>query len=252
MFQLGEWNQVFVPGNRDWFKELKENSPLELVTSGRWGGNVVKAKDKGAVPLFRTTSCYQNKNQLFSPVHFDLLSSLDVPGAKDFNTGLVEVYNNSYRSMKFHTDQSLDLAKGTVICVCTFYSTGFQCENRKLTIKNKTTGQVQTIPLLHNSAVWFDEETNRHHVHQITLHDTETKENIECLLVTLRTSKTKLDFHSGVPVFLQTGKELTLATKEEQNQMYQWKGLENKQTSFEYPDDVSFTLNSGDLLSPFS
>lgn len=219
---------------------------LEPMGRGRHVGILVDAQH-GLVPLVRTTLQCTRPASLFTPDMCALVEAVQskVPGAA-FNNAMVETYTDEYRTMKYHTDQALDLADDSYICLYSAYNNPRTQSLRYLETRNKKTGQVKRIDLTHGSCILFSTRTNQDHVHRIGLvsgcGDT-------WLGVTLRLSKTRVSYDLGVPhIHLPVRRALRLANDEEKAQWRKWKAQENKTVDFHYPPDVDFTLSPGDLL----
>ena len=164
----------------------------------------------------------------------------------DFNNGMIEIYNVDYKDMAFHTDQSLDLDH--YICIFSCYSNPNTQNLRKLITKNKSDGNENTIVLNNNSIVVFSVDTNSMFRHKIVLPKTSVKENVKWLGITFRRSKTFIHFVNELPFFIcEKQIQLTLATQDEKVIYYKYKGLENSDIDFIYPQ-LTYTISVGDLI----
>lgn len=211
---------------------------FEQVCKGRQGA--VLASDGS---LVRTTTCYKQPPQPMLPFHQRLAQQIQQAWQLPcgFNNALVELYDDSYKKMSFHTDQAQDLATASYIAIFSSYSNGVA--SRKLVVKHKLTGQETTLLMQHNSVILFSLDTNRQHLHKILL---QQPSGAQWLGITLRLAKTFIEFNQGVPYFAGTHQQLKLATEEERRQLYRYKSLENKEINFEYPE-LYYTLSEGDL-----
>lgn len=214
---------------KDMYIKLKDSIIFENITKGRLGA--VLLYDKCIV---RTTTKYNNPPQLFNNLTEQILTEIyKVTNTNyNFNNALVEVYDNSYKNMKFHTDQTLDLEKNTCICIYTLYEDILK-PNRKLVTKNKETGLIQEFVLEHNTCIIFSLQTNALHTHKIIKFG---NENNNWLGITFRVAK-KHDL------------KLRLANKDEENEFFKIRSLENKKIEFEYPE-IDYTISMSDLLDP--
>lgn len=219
--------QLDVPS---YFSQLSND--FEFVTKGRSGAIVVSPNTRGT-PIVRSTTIYTQPPALFSGIHNIIISKIQQTVPVEFNNAMVEVYDNSYRTMKFHSDLSLDLVEGSYIGIFSCYSD--MHSNRKLVICNKTTKEQTTLPLEHNSVILFSTETNRNYLHKIIC---DTYSTNKWLGVTFRLSKT---------YYPETS--LTLATEEEKKAFYKLRSQENKLVNFTYPQ-IMYTISPSDLMTP--
>lgn len=221
---------------------------FEQITKGRLGANVIKCKSADHVPIIRTTTPYQQPAQIINANYTDLLRRLhdSFNHAKDFNNAMVEVYDNSYRNMKFHTDQAQDMDPKSYICLFSCYDDPNTNNLRRLVVKSKLYDDEFSVILEHNSAVFFSVENNDKFVHKIVLNNSNGVPT-KWLGVTLRASKTYVTFKDGVP-YLDT-QPLRMAKGDEVNQVRHCKRVENTTIGSKYPE-LDFTLSPGDLLPP--
>lgn len=231
------------------FQQLTENVVFEQIVKGRLCANIVT--NTNIVPIVRTTTIYANSAKQFQPHHFSLVESIkQVIGndGTDFNNAMVEIYDNDYKTMRYHTDQAIDLADDSIICLFTCYENPPEKEDiRELLTNNKTTHEKQTFPLLNNSIITFSKQTNSQHVHKIHLDMVKTTNR--WLGITFRKSKTFVHFVDEIPYFYGTKEQLTLANQEQRREFIRCKSLENKTTDFDW-NTVSFcfTMSPHDLL----
>ena len=61
------------------------------------------------IPIVRTTTMYKNAASTFLPILDDIIKKITSGDNLKFNNALIEISDNNYRSMTFHSDQSLDL-----------------------------------------------------------------------------------------------------------------------------------------------
>jgi hypothetical protein len=233
------------------FDSIKCSAQLEPLGPGRLGVVVTDAKDN-IVPLVRTTTKFA-QNQPMTDLHHRLIKNVhDVSGEAvlNWNNALLEVYNDTYRTMKFHTDQSLDLVKPSLIGLCSFYNTPEPTHKRVLRVKNKRTEKVVDIVLEHQSVVLFSTDANANHVHQIICqHSTEPLRftDEEWLGLTFRQSGTFVFFQNNQPHIMNNNRLLTLTTPEEARSFYYYKKLENQMVDYQYPL-IHYTISPADML----
>jgi hypothetical protein len=144
---------------------------------GRSGANFLADEDS----IVRTTTSFTLPNQLISPLHTQIMRAVcdSFPEQHDlkFNNILIEEYDDRYRTMSYHSDQSLDLVDSSFIAIYSCYRhQGNQQQHHKnpsrsLFIKDKEArGSAKPIilPLFHNSAVLFSTSTNASYLHLTT------------------------------------------------------------------------------------
>jgi hypothetical protein len=246
---------------RNLFDELSKSCIFEDITKGRQGANLVDVKNN-LIPIIRTTTNYNNPNQQFLPIHYDIIKKIkdEIEGV-ELNNALIEIYNGQYRKMKFHSDQALDLTDNSYICVFSCYKNKNENENKNknknknenknenkdnriLKIKNKTTKECSDISLDHNSVVVFSTEINKQYVHKIVL---DANSDNEWLGITFRLSKTFISFSNEIPYFYQSNNMLRLAESDDEIRGFtQSKGHENSIVGYE-PLKIYYTISVGDM-----
>ena len=136
--------------NEDIFNELSSNIIFEHVTNGRLGAILISNENK-TKNIVRTTTNYNNPVQYFLPIHYNIIKCIqkEIPFDIQFNNAMIEIYDNTYTKMKYHTDQYLDLDDNSYICIysCYQYPTKYP---RKLVIKEKNQQCIQEILLQNN------------------------------------------------------------------------------------------------------
>jgi hypothetical protein len=229
------------------FDELANSVIWNNVTNGRKGAILVDCKD-GILPIVRTTTIYNKPVQSFSPIHYKIINSIKNNFSKnvEFNNGLIEIYDRNYRSMKFHSDQSLDLVKDSYIGIFSCYDCDKQFDIRTLKIQEKATGNSFEIKLEPNSVVLFSYETNYKYLHKIIL-ESNTNNN-KWLGITFRLSNTFIKFIDGKPIINSNNKELILANYEQKKEFYEQRSKENNSIEFEYPE-INYTISPSDLMN---
>lgn len=231
------------------FAELANSADFENVAKGRLGANLVN-QQANVIPLVRTTTNYTKPNQKFLSIHLDIIAEIKASRPNDnleFNNALIEIYNNQYCKMGFHTDQALDLQDDSSICLYTCYNNPSTRHLRKLSVKNKITGQSFDVVLEHNSIVVFTVDDNRRHQHKIILDSINPPANDIWLGITFRQSKTFITFENNIPMFNPLGPILSLANQAQRKEFYKLKGIENTTVNYTNPI-ISYTLSQGDLI----
>ena len=105
------------------YDELEKSCVFEQIGKGRKVAILVDASSN-SIPIVRTTTKYESPAQKFSQIHLNLIEKIRLVSAipeLKFNNALIEIYDNSYFKMGFHSDQALDLEKNTFICLFTCY-----------------------------------------------------------------------------------------------------------------------------------
>ncbi len=241
------------------FDELQNATIYEPVINGRSGAIIVKLSNEN-IPLVRTTTVYQNPAQEFKPIHDNIIQKIQNVAVVNndniqFNNALVEIYNNKYTKMAYHTDQTLDLSDNSYICLFTCYNTLNQMDKtnfRYLCIKNKKTNEETEILLEHNTAILFTTETNKKFLHKIICKNTNINNNCldqKWLGITFRLSKTYIKFINELAYFANGNKQplLTFATDDEKKLFYIYKNLENSEINYCYLP-ITFTISKSDLM----
>lgn len=228
------------------FSDLVSMIEFENIAKGRRGAVLVDVKND-RIPLVRTTTKYTKPPQKFKPIHYDIMrkiretSTLD---KLDFNNALIEMYDNTYSNMGFHSDQALDLADNSYIAIYSCYET--RMNYRKLVIKNKSIEESSEVILDDNSVILFSLSTNQQYLHKIILDDNNV-DNV-WLGITFRLSKTFIYHIDNVPYFDHTNAVLKFVNEEERKIFYKLRNEENKNTDFKYPE-VTYTISISDLLA---
>jgi hypothetical protein len=239
----------------DWFTRIGAEVEFECSASaGREGAIVVAMPATGAVPLVRSMTAYDSPAQVMGPA-LQHLTAIVAPmlgaAASAFNNVMVERYQSPYRTMGPHTDQALDLADASWICIFTCYNKPDTEDVRTLVCTDKATGDRADIPLRHNSCVAFSVEENRRMRHQIVARG-KPDPHTTWLGVTMRTSKRALVFADGRP-YLHEGVPLVLADESQRRAAFALRRRENLEREFEYAHNaVHFTVSPSDLMAPRS
>lgn len=209
-------------------------------------GAILVAKENEQIPIVRTTTAYKNSLQEFTPAYRDLMSKIQktfIPSNESsvsaFNNAMVEIYEPSYTKMKFHSDQALDLAPDSHICIFSCYEDENEPNPRRLITKNKESGDVTEIPMLHDSCIIFSTSTNQRFLHKIV--GGSTASTSRWLGITLRVSKTFVYEKDNESHFVHNNSRLTIANETERKQFFEHKALENKKIQYEYPE-ISYKI----------
>jgi hypothetical protein len=245
------------------FVNLSNSVRFEDITNGRKGANIVDVKDNELIPLVRTTTIYKQPCQTFSNIHYELVNkikSITNNYSMNLNNALVEIYNNNYTTMGYHSDQALDLEEDSYICLYSVYNEVEKDKQlvRYLKIQNKLTNEEQEITLEHNSIVIFSTNINKQFLHKILLKNTNNiKSNKQWLGITFRCSKTFIKFINEIPYFVNNINtnnntniiihQLYLANEVEKKEFFKLRGLENRLIEFKYPT-IYFTINPSELI----
>jgi len=239
----------------DMFNLLSASVEFEDVCKDRKGAILVDVQDD-LVPIVRTTTVYVKPAQTFLPIHLELVNNIrsvsNVYGLQ-LNNAMIEIYDNSYRTMKFHSDQALDLTDDSYICVFSCYDSsydnGLTPDMRKLQIKQKVSGELSEIVMEHNSVIIFSTDTNKKYLHRIVPISTVKSSDQSCrwLGVTLRLSKTLIRFVNEIPYFSTTSKILRLNT--DKREFMKQKGVENSNSGYDCVD-IDYTISISDTMLP--
>ncbi|KAF3909576.1 hypothetical protein AA313_de0205610 [Arthrobotrys entomopaga] len=206
-------------------------------------------------PIVRTTTAYQTPSQPFSPLHETIISTIrqksGIPNLT-LNHAMMEIYDSKYTTMGFHTDQALDLASDSYICLFSTYEHGADDHPRVLVVKNKENGEESVVELAHHSVVIFSTEANRTHVHKIEGRGLPSGYGNRWMGVTFRLAKSYVRVVDGVSVLFSEGGvevgELTVATEGERREFFGMKAVENREgVGFEWPV-VKYTISPSDML----
>lgn len=255
--------QFLLPLKTNLFDELVTSVAFETVGKGRLGNHLVKLSDLG-IPLVRTTTKYTIPPHDFSAIHNIILESIqDTVQTTDeilidevsFNNALIEVYDASYKKMKYHSDQCLDIDTSSYIALFSCYEHPNDVSEhvlRKLKVRDKITNKEFEFVLENNSVILFSVATNAKFQHKIVLEQVSGKKPVASenrwLGITFRTSKTFIQFKDDKPYFLN-GELLQLADETQQRSFYITRGEENKSMDFKYPE-INYTLSEADLMFP--
>jgi hypothetical protein len=255
--------KILLPLEKEVFTTLSHSAEFEDVAKGRKGNHLVDPGAQG-VPIVRTTTRYEKAPNTFAGIHQAISEAIrqDVRHRQiledtslKFNNALIEIYDDRYSKMKYHSDQALDLEANSCIALFSCYERPSDLTEkplRKLKIQNKVTFEEFEFTLENNSVILFSLATNSRFQHKIVLEAPTgfqpTEGGNRWLGITFRQSKTWIQFKNQRGYF-PNGELLTLADPEQAREFYQLRGQENDALEFEYPD-ISYTLSTGDMLEP--
>ena len=212
--------------------------------------------DHIGLPIVRTTTSYEMPPQFFEQIHRDIAKDIIETSALpmqniSFNNAMMERYTTAYRTMKFHTDHTLDLAQNSYIALYSCYNMSDDSNQlRKLVIRDKVSQETSEITMHNNSVILFSTDSNQQHQHKIVLVDPKkgVKKESEWIGITFRLSKTWLYKIDGKFCF-ENGKPIYFASDEQIREFRRMKSEENELTDFSYPQ-IDFTISRSDLLAP--
>eukprot|EP01038_Epipyxis_sp_PR26KG_P013489 gene13489-18099_t len=240
------------------FELLEETLEFEDIAHGRKGANIVMCEDHNmSIPIVRTTTIYSKPKQRMQFIHLNLIEKIRTQiGDANFNNALVEIYDPNYRTMRYHSDQALDLNPDSYICLFSCYENGYNNNDdlRTLTVKRKKVKDIDIqqqdylpdeIILDHNSIVVFSVEDNARFIHKISLKNNKSKSR--WLGITFRLSKTFVRFENNIPFFVSDGKQLTIANITERNHFLKCRGEENFNVGYIYPE-MYYSLSIDDMI----
>lgn len=245
------------------FDNLSQSVDFEEVGKGRKGNHLVDTV-RGSIPLVRTTTQYTKPAHVFSTIHHMILEKVcaevnnnaEIPSIPlVFNNALIEIYNQEYIKMGYHSDQALDLVNDSYIALFSCYEDPHDLPTsalRKLKVKRKNSEEEFELSLENNSVILFALDTNQQFQHKIVWEPTKGTKAVSpknrWLGITFRRSKTFIRFEEGKPYF-ENGTLLTLATDEQAREFFTLRGQENHSINFVYPD-IAYTLSVADTMAP--
>lgn len=206
---------------------------FENIAKGRKGAIVVDPNNDD-IPIVRSTTSYKLKPELFNENHKHLIHQIKKIKNIELNNAMIECYDNTYKTMGYHSDQELDLADNSYICIYT--ASG----NRQLKIKSKETNVETEVHMKPNTLIIFDLNFNRKHLHKIELGNF----NDKWIGITLRKSKTYIRYIDEIAYFVETGEIVEVANDIQKKEYYKLRSLENKLIEFKWPH---ITYNIGSL-----
>ena len=244
------FQRVLLPLQVNLFDALVQSVHWENRPKGVKIAVISRIDADGHIPIVRTTSKYDMPAQHFSPIHKEIAQHIKtVSGINglQLNHATCEIYDYQYRTMKYHTDQALDIAPSSYICLFSCYDDEREAHLRYLKIKSKETNEESVIELSHNSCVLFSDAVNQAHVHKIEALGSGSTAGGRWMGLTFRQSKTFVEFTDGVPRLVGKDVELRMASEEQQRKFYRLKGMENSSMDHTYPD-IEYTISKSDLM----
>jgi hypothetical protein len=236
------------------YNTLEQSFKFSTIGKGRRAANLVELNGNFEIPIVRTTTVYEQPAEKFNNILYKILDKIkEIHQNLKFNNALIEIYEEAYNSMRFHSDQALDLEPNSYICIFSCYKSLNNL--RKLVVKNKFQNKIVDEILLDDSSiVLFSLDTNSTHLHQIKNVENEMNNTIEeknnWLGITFRLSKTFVKFdetNMKIPMLIRSNKPLRLANEEEKKEFYRMRKNENNQIKFEYPE-LDYTISISDCL----
>ena len=251
--------KTILPLETNLFESLSKEIVFETLGKGRVGNHIVKYMD--AIPIVRTTTKFTILSHYFTVPHLNILNQINKILEQEnqpktaFNCGLIEIYDENYTKMSYHSDLSLDLKTDSYIGLFSCYKHPEKLTDttiRILRIKDKSTEEEFDITLTHNSLVLFSLETNAKYSHKIIL-ENPNREALKLtdnkwLGITFRTSKTFVKFNNDTPYF-EDNTIMELANETQEKEFYKQRGEENRSLNFTYPK-IKYTLSKADLIVP--
>ncbi|EPS45655.1 hypothetical protein H072_345 [Dactylellina haptotyla CBS 200.50] len=214
---------------------------------------IISRPENDLTPLVRTTTVYQTPSQPFTAIHETIVDEIRKASGIDtlsLNHAMMEIYDSRYTTMGFHTDQGLDLADDSYICLFSCYEQGADDFPRVLTVRNKESGEEFEVLMEHHSAIVFSTAANKSHVHKIEGKNLPRGYENRWMGVTLRLAKSHVRFVDGVAYLVSGGEEmgeLAIATDSEKGAFFRYKGMENREVDYEYPD-IRYTISPSDRM----
>jgi hypothetical protein len=228
------------------FDDIEKDNIFETITNGRKACILADKKDE-TTPIVRSTTQYTHPDKDFNSIYYNIVDNLKSKTALDiyFNNAMVEIYDDYYTKMKYHTDQTLDLDDDSYIGIYSLYKNEEvkDSEKRVLKIKDRKTNKINEILMDHNSLILFSSEINKKFLHKIILPN--GKSGNKWMGITFRKSKSFVRFIDNEPYL--NGVKLHLASEEERKKFYNMRSRENKDMKFEYPD-INYTLSETDVI----
>ena len=91
---------------------LENSTNFEDITIGRKGAILVKPNSRRHVPIVRTTTAYQQPASNMTKIHQQIVDNVtkNLGLNLKFNNAMIEIYDDNYKTMGYHSDQALDLA----------------------------------------------------------------------------------------------------------------------------------------------
>lgn len=235
----------------DVYEQLATATQFEPIINGRCSTIIVKPTDISTVPIIRSTTAHTATAQPFAPIHDSILENIKLSSTiadLEANNAMIEIYDQYYTKMKYHSDCSLDLQIPSYICLYSCYSDPNTTSLRKLKIRSKETNTISEIIMEHNSVIIFSTSTNQKYQHKIILDN--RKDETRWLGITFRMSKTYITYIDELAYFTNTTTILSLADKSQIREFINYKKTQNDDAhDFIYPE-IYYTVSVTDLIVP--
>lgn len=246
----GPFTTYTLPEAQTSFEELRASIRFEDVANGRKGAVLLAPVEQLGVPIVRTTTRYVEPAQCYGALHRHIAEQIKTVAALEhsLNNALAELYSNTYAKMGFHCDQAIDLEPCSNIAILSRYRYPDRGDSvRRLVVESKSGGQRFDIQLHHNTVVVFSLATNQQFRHKIVLDRSRNPLENEWLGLTFRTSNTFV--HYGDTARFSDGQPMTLANETEEQDFFQLRARENRESHFVYPR-LTYTISPSDLEPP--
>lgn len=222
--------------------DILKTTNFEKITNGRYAAILVEPlkynnTNSYLIPIVRSTTIYKNKAIKFAQIHKDIIAGLDCK----FNNAMIENYNDNYKTMKYHSDQSLDLVDNSYICIYSCYKNS-NIPNRELIIRNKDSNEISKISMNNNQLILFSLDANNKFMHKVVLIEDKKYKNNEWIGITYRLSKTFIDPYKP---------HIYVANDKERHDFYKFKNIENTVNKNDKVIDITYTISPSDLLPLF-
>jgi hypothetical protein len=231
------------------FERLSNGITFENICKGRQGAILVDKTSDNHVPIIRSTTIYKKPAMQFSQTIKELIQIIKQTIDIEFNNAMIEIYDNEYCTMGYHSDQALDIADNSYICIFSCYEKITDIKStRTLSIKKKNSEEnsEELLEMNNNSIIIFDNKTNSEWVHKIILENNNILSENKWLGITFRLSKTYVRFIGGVP-YLNCNELIHEFNKEILKEYYLNRSLENKTTDFKWPS-INYTISPSDIM----
>jgi hypothetical protein len=243
------------------FDYIYSHTNWEFITKGRYCANIVNTSigsesDNVSIPIVRTTTKYTKPVQLLTQEYSRIIDIImdqtnnmiqQSNGSIKWTNGMIELYDDNYRTMGFHTDQMQDISPGTYICIISLYPSN--AKPRQFYIKNKQSNLVRIFPMDNYSVIIMDTNENKQHVHKII----SNQSSGYWIGITLRYSQTWITWKDQECYLLSANQtkliKFSIGTESDQTLYYKMKKNENSMIEWEWPY-LTWTISPSDLIKP--
>lgn len=224
--------------------DSKENLFIELtkqqfepVVKGRSSAVVVEPFE-GKIPVIRTSTTYNNPAQRFRDVHRDIIRYLNsdskkykednrINEQKKYNNAMIEIYDERYKKMGFHSDQVFDVEENSNILTYSCYEDPDK-PNRMFVFCDKQHKKERSVVLQHDSLLIMPWNFNQNYLHKIVMiQKIDTDKNNKYVSITYRKSKTFID---------PKNPHIHKANNEEKKEFYKLCGIQNNEIDPKIPE----------------